>query len=228
MNPNTAVVLCSGAMIDMNAWVDSVKALVQVWFPGQEGGAAIADILFGDVNPSGKLPTTFARKWEDCPAYGRFPGETGRVEYSEGLYVGYRYFDQYGIEPLFPFGHGLSYTTFEYGNLKVSPSRIGADGRVSVRLSVRNTGPVAGAEVVQVYVSDTESSVDRPKKELKAFRKVRLVPGQSRVIDFSLDRDALSFWDPVSKGWKAEPGRFKVLVGSSSRDIRLEGEFELE
>ncbi|MBN2201964.1 glycoside hydrolase family 3 C-terminal domain-containing protein [bacterium] len=228
VNPNTAVVLYSGAMIDMNAWVDSVEALVQVWFPGQEGGTAIADILFGDANPSGKLPTTFARKWEDCPAYGRFPGEKGRVEYSEGLYVGYRYFDRYGIEPLFPFGHGLSYTTFEYGKLKVSPSRIGADGKVKVRVSVRNTGPVAGAEVVQVYVSDTESSVDRPKKELKAFRKVRLEPGQSRTVDFSLDRSALSFWDPASKDWKAEPGRFKVLVGSSSRDIRLEGGFELE
>lgn len=228
VNPNTAVVLCSGAMIDMNAWVDSVRALVQVWFPGQEGGTAIADILFGDVNPSGKLPTTFARKWEDCPAYGRFPGEKGRVEYSEGLYAGYRHFDKYGIEPLFPFGHGLSYTTFEYGKLEVSPSRIGADGKVKIQLSVRNTGRVAGAEVVQVYVSDTESSVDRPVKELKAFRKVRLEPGQSRTVYFSLDRDALSFWDPVSRDWKAEPGRVKVLAGSSSRDIRLEGEFELE
>jgi beta-glucosidase len=228
VNPNTAVALCSGAMVDMNAWVDSVKALVQVWFPGQEGGTAIADILFGDTNPSGKLPTTFARKWEDCPAYGRFPGETGSVDYSEGIYVGYRYFDKNGIEPLFPFGHGLSYTTFEYGKLRVSPSRIGAGGRVTARLSIRNTGPVAGAEVVQVYVSDPESSVDRPVKELKAFRKVHLEPGQSRDIDFSLDQDAFSFWDPVSKTWKAEPGRFKVLVGGSSRDIRQEGEFELE
>jgi beta-glucosidase len=222
VNPNTAVA------VDMNAWVDSVKALVQVWFPGQEGGTAIADILFGDTNPSGKLPTTFARKWEDCPAYGRFPGETGSVDYSEGIYVGYRYFDKNGIEPLFPFGHGLSYTTFEYGKLRVSPSRIGAGGRVTARLSIRNTGPVAGAEVVQVYVSDPESSVDRPVKELKAFRKVHLEPGQSRDIDFSLDQDAFSFWDPVSKTWKAEPGRFKVLVGGSSRDIRQEGEFELE
>jgi beta-glucosidase len=227
-NPNTAVVLTSGAAVLMNSWIDSVQSLVEVWFPGQEGGAAIADILFGDVNPSGKLPTTFVRSWEDCPAYGRFPGENGHVDYTEGIFVGYRYFDKKGIEPLFPFGHGLSYTTFDYGDLRISPSRIGADGKVIVRLNLRNTGTVAGAEVVQVYVSDEQASVERPVKELKAFRKVPLEPGESRKLSFSLDKTALSFWDPSTKDWKAEPGKFKILVGGSSRDIRLEGEFELE
>ena len=212
----------------MNEWIDKVPAVVQIWFPGQEGGNAIADILFGDVNPSGKLPTTFLKKWEDSPAYGNFPGEKGNVYYKEGIFVGYRHFDKKHIEPLFPFGYGLSYTTFEYGDLKVAPAKIKADGKVAVQLSVRNTGKVAGAEVVQVYVADEEASVERPVKELKAFKKVFLVPGEKRSVSFALDKTALSYYDVNAKDWVAEPGRFKVLVGSSSRDIRLEGAFELE
>jgi beta-glucosidase len=228
VNPKTAVVMSSGASIFMNEWIDKVPAVVQIWFPGQEGGNAIADILFGDVNPSGKLPTTFLKKWEDSPAYGNFPGEKGNVYYKEGIFVGYRHFDKKHIEPLFPFGYGLSYTTFEYGDLKVAPAKIKADGKVAVQLSVRNTGKVAGAEVVQVYVADEEASVERPVKELKAFKKVFLVPGEKRSVSFALDKTALSYYDVNAKDWVAEPGRFKVLVGSSSRDIRLEGAFELE
>jgi beta-glucosidase len=228
VNPNAAVVLHSGASVVMDGWLDKVRAVVEMWFPGEEGGRAAADILFGDVNPSGKLPATFIRKWEDSPAFGDFPGARGNVDYAEGIFVGYRYFDTKNVEPLFPFGYGLSYTTFEYSDLRVSPSKIRADGRVEVRLTVKNTGKVAGAETVQLYVSDPEAGVERPSKELKGFKKVVLNPGQSKPVSFTLDRSALSYFDPSKKEWVAESGAFKVLAGASSRDIRLEGSFELE
>jgi beta-glucosidase len=227
-NPNTAVALYSGAAVVMDSWLDRVKGLVEVWFPGQEGGEAIADVLFGDVNPSGKLPTTFMKRWEDCPAFGNFPGAGGSVDYTEGIFVGYRYFDAKNVEPLFPFGFGLSYTTFEYSDLQVAPAKVRPDGKIGIRLMVRNTGKVAGAEVVQVYIADEKASVPRPPKELKAFKKVFVAPGEKRAVSFLLDQSALSFYDVNAKDWVAEPGKFNVLVGSSSRDIRLRGAFELE
>ena len=219
VNPRTVVVLIAGSPVLMDNWVGKVPALVAAWYPGQEGGHAIADILFGDANPSGKLPMTFPKEWKDSPAYGHYPGENGTVDYAEGIYVGYRHFDKHNIEPLFPFGHGLSYTTFAYSDLKVSPHE--------VSLALRNTGSREGAEVVQLYLGDSHSSVDRPVKELKGFRRVVLKPGETKTVTFGLDKSALSYYSTAKKDWVAEPGTFEVLVGASSRDIRLKGKFEL-
>jgi beta-glucosidase len=226
-NKNTVVVLIAGSPVLMDGWVGRVPALLTAWYPGQEGGHAIADILFGDANPSGKLPMTFLKEWKDSPAYGHYPGENGVVEYAEGIYVGYRHFDKHNIEPLFPFGHGLSYTTFGYSDLKVSPQRAGVGQAVEVSLAVRNTGAREGAEVVQLYLKDLHSSVDRPVKELKGFRRVVLKPGETRTVSFTLDRSAMSYYSTARHDWVAEPGTFELLVGASSRDIRLSGKFEL-
>jgi beta-glucosidase len=225
-NRNTVVVLIAGSPVLMDGWIDRVPALLTAWYPGQEGGHAIADILFGDANPSGKLPVTFLKEWKDSPAYGHYPGKDGVVEYAEGIYVGYRHFDKRNIEPLFPFGYGLSYTTFAYSGLKVSP-KVGPGQPVEVSLDVRNTGPREGAEVVQLYVGDTHSSADRPVKELKAFQRVFLKPGETRTVRFALDKSAMAYYSTTQTQWVAEPGTFDVLVGASSRDIRLKGKFEL-
>jgi beta-glucosidase len=226
-NKNTVVVMNVGAPVLMGRWIDQVPAVLNAWFAGEEAGNAIADVLFGDVNPSGKLPVTFIKEWKDSSAFGRYPGENGVVEYDEGLYVGYRHFDKGGIEPLFPFGYGLSYTTFEYSDLKLSPEKVAPNQSERVSLNVHNTGSREGAEVVQVYVHDVQSSVDRPVKELKAFRRVVLKPGETQSVSFTLDKGAMAFYDPVKKDWVAEPGTFEVLVGASSRDIRLKATFEL-
>jgi beta-glucosidase len=180
----------------------------------------MADVLFGTVNPSGKLPVTFPKQLQDVPAMRNYPGENLHVTYAEGIYVGYRAFDKNNVEPLFPFGHGLSYTAFEYKDLKASPT--------SVTLTLRNTGPRAGAEVVQLYIHDSHSHADRPPKELKGFRRVALDPGQQQTVNFTLDRQSLAYYDPARHDWITEPGRFEVLVGASSRDIRLRGTFDLE
>jgi beta-glucosidase len=226
-NQNTIVVLNSGAPIRMD-WVDKVAAVVQAWYPGQEAGNAIADVLVGGVNPSGKLPTTFPRRLKDNPAYVNYPGENGRVHYGEDIFVGYRYYDEKDIEPLFPFGHGLSYTTFAYSNLALSTAQLEPGGQMQVHVDVENTGPCAGQEVVQLYIRDLVSTLRRPPKELKAFAKVSLEPGETQTVAFHLDQDDLSFYDPARQRWVAESGDFEVLVGSSSRDIRLTGLFTLE
>ncbi len=227
INPNTIVVLNNGSPIGMEDWIDSVPAVVEAWYPGQECGNAVAGVLFGAVNPSGKLPDTFPRRYEDNPAYGNYPGENGKIFYKEGIFVGYRHYDTHGIETLFPFGHGLSYTEFEYGNLRVSPAGIEAGEEINVSIDIRNKGNRQGKEVVQLYISDTESRLPRPPKELKGFRKVNLLPGESKTVDFTLDEEALSFYDPEIGSWVAEPGQFEVQVGSSSRDIRVKGTFTL-
>jgi beta-glucosidase len=198
-----------------------------MWYGGEEGGHAIADVLFGDANPSGKLPVSFVKEWKDSPAYGHYPGENLQVDYAEGIYVGYRYFDKQKVEPLFPFGYGLSYTKFEYSNLQISPASVSSGKPVEVSLRVRNSGSRAGAEVVELYLHDGHSSEDRPIKELKAFRRIQLAPGEAKVAQFTLDRSALAFYSTAKKDWVAEPGQFDVLVGSSSRDIRLQGSFNL-
>jgi beta-glucosidase len=223
-NKRTIVVLNAGGPVIMTKWFQQVPALVEMWYGGQEGGNAIADVLFGDVNPSGKLPVSFVKEWKDSPAYGHYPGENLQVEYAEGIYVGYRYFDTKKVEPLFPFGYGLSYTRFEYSDLKISPSTTSA-GKVDVSLQLRNAGTRAGAEVVELYVHDGHSSVDRPVQELKGFRRITLTPGEKTVIHFMLDRSAFAFYNPAKKDWVTEPGSFDVLVGSSSRDIRVKGSF---
>jgi beta-glucosidase len=224
-NPNTVVVLNAGSPVSM-PWLDEVPAVLEAFYPGQEGGHALANILTGAVNPSGKLTVTFPKRLEDSPSFINFPG-TKEVFYGEGIFVGYRYYDKKDIEPLFPFGFGLSYTTFEYSGFQVSKSvKLGESVRIS--LKVKNTGKVAGKEVVQIYVADRQSSLVRPPKELKGFKKVALEPGESKVVKFSLDQRALSFYDPYQRQWVAEPGEFEVLAGSSSRDIRLKASFMLE
>ena len=242
-NPRLVVVNISGNAVAM-PWVDKVPAIVQDWYLGSEAGHSLADVLSGAVNPSGKLPFTFPVALEDGPVRTaqQFPGVPGddrreifgdvivpilEEEYSEGVFVGYRWYEAKDIKPLFPFGHGLSYTTFEYGEPQLSRSSMTADGSITVSVPVTNTGDVAGAEVVQVYVSDPEASVARPVKELKGFAKVMLEPGQTKTVSVVLDRQSLSFFDAEKHAWVAEPGRFDVLIGSSSANIRHSVSFEL-
>ena len=226
VNPNTVVVLNVGAPVTM-PWVDEVKAILLAYYPGMENGNAIVNVLTGHVNPSGKLPITLPKKLEDSPAFNNASHAGNRkVYYGEGIFLGYRYFDQRNIEPLFPFGHGLSYTNFEYSNLQV-PKQVENGSEVEISVTIKNTGKVAGKEVVQVYVADPISSVPRPPKELKRYAKVELTPGEQKTLKFQLDQRSLSFYDPVKKGWIAEKGRFDILVGSSSKDIRLRANFDL-
>ena len=221
VNPKVVVVTTSGAAIAM-PWLDKVRAVLHGWFPGQEAGNAFVDVLFGDVSPSGKLPVTFPKRLEDEPGFGNFPGANGKVAYKEGILVGYRWYDTRNIEPLFPFGYGLSYTTFAYRDLAVSawdPER-----GVSVRLKVKNPGARRGAEVVQVYVHAT--GLRRPKQELRAFTKVDLAPGEEREVGLKLPVRAFAsfYFDPrlpERDGWRTDPGVFEIRAGSSSRDIRL-------
>ncbi|MCK4855662.1 MAG: glycoside hydrolase family 3 C-terminal domain-containing protein, partial [Bacteroidales bacterium] len=223
-NPNTIVVLINGTPVAM-PWIEEVPAILEAYYPGQEGGNAIARILFGEVNPSGKLPETFPRKLEDNPSYGNFPGDPENVKYEEGIYVGYRHYDKNNIEPLFPFGYGLSYTEFVYNNLHVEQME---DGSVKVEAEVKNTGLVPGKEVVQLYVRDIESSIDKPDKELKDFTKVFLEPGQSKPVSMALTRDQFAHFDDRINQWVVEAGEFEVLIGSSSRDIRLRGKITIK
>ena len=227
-NENTIVALNTGSPVAMGQWIDQVPSVVEAWFPGQECGNAIADILFGDVNPSGKLPTTFPKRLADTPAYINYPGENGKVLYGEGIFVGYRYYDKKKIEPLFPFGHGLSYTSFEYSDLEIGATEYEAKDSIEITVDVKNTGKREGKEVVQLYVRDVESSLVRPEKELKAFKKVALEPGETKTVHFTLAKDALSFFNPGRKQWIAEAGEFEILIGSSSRDIRAKGSFSLK
>jgi beta-glucosidase len=224
-NPNTVVVLNAGSPLRL-PWAEKVPALLETFYPGLEGGSAIARVLLGEVNPSGKLSTTFPKRLEDTPAYINYPGGK-QVRYGEGIFIGYRYYDMRDLAPAFPFGFGLSYTTFEYSHLRL-PGEVLPGQPVSVSLTVKNTGQRTGKEVVQLYVHDVASSLPRPPKELKGFAKLELAPGESREVTFSLDERALSFYDPYRKAWVAEPGDFEVLVGASSRDIRLQGTFKLK
>jgi beta-glucosidase len=224
-NPKTVIVLQSGGPVDMRTWEPAAPAIVQAWYGGMEGGSALAAVLFGDVNPSGKLPMTFPAKLADSPAHAlaSYPDENLLIDHTESLYVGYRYFDAYEVEPAFAFGHGLSYTRFEYSDLTVAQGEAG----VELRLRVTNSGSVPGAEVVQVYISDDDSSLPRPVKELKAFDKVELEPGESAELAFELGDEAFSFYHPAGSGWVLEPGTFTIHVGSSSRDIRAQTQVEL-
>jgi len=221
-NARTVVVMTSGGAVDMTGWLDEVPALLQAWFPGQEGGTAIGEILLGTVNPSGRLPATFERRWEDNPAYDHYYPEPGtqRILYEEGIFVGYRGFEHNGIAPLFAFGHGLSYTTYEYGDLEISPQQT-RDGNVEVSFSLTNTGDRAGAEVAQVYVADGHADVPRPPKELKGFARVTLAPGETRRVTVALDRRSFAYYDVDRSDWAVAPGVFDILVGRSSEVIEL-------
>jgi beta-glucosidase len=226
-NPRTIVVLLAGAPVTVEDWVDSVPALVDAWFPGQEGGTAIGEVLFGDVSPGGRLPLTFPRRWEDSPAHATYPGRDLATEYAEGVFVGYRHFDRAGVEPRYPFGFGLSYTTFRYGDLRVEPARAGSAAGAEVSFTLTNTGARSGAEVAQVYVRDVQSSVPRPVRELKAFERVVLAPGASRRVTLPLGERAFAFYDVATHAWRVEGGAFEIGVGASSRDIRLTREIVL-
>ena len=226
VNPRTVVVLQTGGPVTM-PWLDRVGAVMQAWYPGQECGHAIADVLTGRVNPAGRLPQTFPARLEDNPAYLNYPGENGRVVYGEGLFVGYRYYDRKRIAPLFPFGHGLSYTTFAYDNLRLSAGTLTPSETLTVTVDVTNTGTRAGQEVVQLYVRDPRSTLARPEKELKGFAKVALSPGETRAVSLTLDMRALAYYDDARAAWVAEAGEFEALVGASSADIRGRAAFVL-
>ncbi len=216
VNPNTVVVLISGSPVLMD-WAGNVKGIVEAWFNGEEVGNAVADVLIGKYNPSGKLPVTFPKRWEDCSAYPYYAKHDSVTEYGDDIFVGYRHFDKDNIEPLFPFGYGLSYTKFEYSNLKL----VHDGDKVVASFDIKNTGKLDGSEIAQLYVRDVESSVERPVKELKGFAKVSLKPGETKNIEITLNKNAFEFFNPKTESWTLEPGAFEIIVGSSSKDIHL-------
>ncbi|MEG0888553.1 MAG: glycoside hydrolase family 3 C-terminal domain-containing protein [Bacteroides sp.] len=229
-NPNTAVVILSGNAVAM-PWVREVPAIVEAWYSGTEAGHALASILFGDVNPSGKLPFTFPARLEDNSAHalGEYPGDSINVSYNESIFVGYRWADkQKKARPLFPFGHGLSYTTFAYGKPIADKKTLLPGETITFTLPVKNTGTREGQEIVQLYISDKKSSLPRPVKELKGFSKVHLAPGQEKTVTFTIDKEALSFFDDTKHEWVAEPGKFEALIGASATDIKGVVSFELK
>jgi beta-glucosidase len=224
-NPKTIVVLIGGGAIDMRQWVNETPAILQSWYAGMEGGNALAKILFGEVNPSGKLPMSFPKKLEDNPSYalGEYPGDGKNVHYYDDIYVGYRYYDTYKVEPQFAFGFGLSYTNFEYSNLKVT-----TNGKNAVAtFSIKNTGKVAGAEIAELYVHQEKSLLPRPEKELKGFEKVMLAPGEEKTVTINLDENAFQYFNDVENNWVMEPGIFDIMIGSSSKSIKLSEKVKL-
>jgi beta-glucosidase len=241
-NAHTVVTLNSGGGTDTRRWLDKVPALLEAWYPGQEGGTAIADVLLGRVSPEGKLPMSFDRSWDENPSHGSYypagadttlkvtePGHAVRedaiahVKYDDGLMVGYRYWTTTGKHPLYPFGFGLSYTTFSFGNLQV-PATSASGATVAVSFEVTNTGKMAGAEVAQLYVSDPSAKAQRPERELKGFEKVRMGPGETKHVTISLDARAFSYWDAGNHKWTIDPGKFVIRVGNSSENTPLNGD----
>ena len=228
VNKNVVVVLNNGSAMIMNDWNDKVPAIIEALYPGEKGGKALAQILFGELNPSGKLPFTIMKKWEDHPAALTYPGEKEIAYYSEGIFMGYRHFDKFNINPLYEFGFGLSYTTFEYSDIKLSSDEMTQNDTLKVSLTVTNTGEMDGDEIIQLYISDKKASVEREVKSLKGFIRINLKAGESKPITFQIDKNSLSFYDVNNKKWVAEPGMFEVLIGASSKDIRLKEIFELK
>lgn len=227
VNKKTIVVVVAGGNVGIADWVGDVGGLLHAWYPGQEGGTAIGEILFGDVNPSAKLPASFEKKWEDNATFNSYYAKDGKLQYSEGVFLGYRHFDKKGLEPLYAFGFGLSYTTFEYRNLSITPTSRAADPKVIVKFEVANTGVREGAEIAQVYVGEKNPAVPRPVKELKGFEKVWLKPGESKSITVELGTPSFATYDVAKKNWVVKPGQFEVSVGSSSRLIRFSKEVTL-
>lgn len=244
-NKNLVVLVSSGSGIRMTNWNDKVAAIVYSWYLGQNGNTALAEILSGKTNPSGKLPITIEKKFEDSPGYGYIPegkklynnmpakdnlkiDELFDINYKEGIFVGYRWYESKNITPLYPFGHGLSYTTFEYGKVIADKKTMSANNKITITINVKNTGTCEGAEVVQLYLSDKKSSLPRPVKELKGFRKILLKSGEEQSVSFTIDKKALSFYNPAKHAWVAESGAFEALIGSSSADIRGKIAFELK
>ena len=226
-NPNTVVVLAGGSVVEM-PWVGEVKGLLNSGLGGEAGGDAVARILLGEVNPSGKTSETYPLKWEDNPTYGNYPAGPVTSEHRESVYLGYRYYDKAQMDVLFPFGFGLSYTTFEYSALKLSKKKIKDTDVLTVKFKIKNTGTVAGAEVAQLYVTDDESTIFRPAQELKGFQKVFIEPGETKEVVLTLDKRAFAFFNVNTNDWCVEPGAFTVKVGASSRDIKLEAKVTVE
>ncbi len=226
VNKKTIVVVTSGGGVDMTAWVDRVPALLEAWYPGEEGGTALAQILFGDFNPSGRLPISIERRWEDNAVHDSYYPKDGgkKVEYSEGVFVGYRHFDKSAAKPLFPFGFGLSYTSFDYKNLAVSSP---SEDQVNVTFDVTNTGARGGADVAEVFVGDRHAPVPRPVKELRGFTRISLSPGETKTVSVKLDRRAFSYYDVKKHGWTVAPGDFDLFVARSAADVELTGKVTL-
>ena len=229
LNKNVVVSVTSGGNVDSSSWIDHVPAYIENWFPGEQGGTALAEVLFGAVNPSGRLPVTFERRQEDNPAFANYYPEAGtrRVVYKEGVFVGYRGYEHNHIKPLFPFGYGLSYTTYKFANLAIKDAGTSSNPKYLVSFDVTNTGKREGAQVAQLYVSDTTNAVPRPPKELKGFEKVSLKPGETRRVTLPLDTRSFAYYDVDGHQWRAQAGTYKVLVGDSSEGIALNGEIKL-
>jgi beta-glucosidase len=244
LNPNIIVVISSGSGVNMSPWNDQVAGILYSWYPGQIGFKAMAEIIGGITNPSGKLPITIEKSFKDSPGYPYIPdGEelySGwdmdmnilqpiyDVNYDEGVFVGYRWYEYRNIEPLYPFGHGLSYTTFSYSNLVTETNVIKSDEMLNLKVDVKNTGEREGMEIVQVYVKDTIASVERPIKELKDFQKISLAPGEQRTINFTLNQRDFAFWDVDTNSWMVEPGEFEILIGSASNNILASTQITIE
>lgn len=228
-NKKTIVDVTSGGNVDSEAWISEIPGYIESWYAGQEGGTALAEVLFGAVDPSGHLPATFERRAEDNPTYNNYYTEpnSNRIVYKEGIFVGYRGYEHNHVKPLFPFGYGLSYTTFKFANLSVTPDNATANPNVTVSFDVTNTGERAGAEVAQVYVSDGHAKVERPEKELKGFNKVTLAPGETKHVSIALNGRSFAFYDTEAKSWHIAPGKFGILVGDSSEALDLKGSVEI-
>jgi beta-glucosidase len=227
-NPNTVVVLQNGSAVAMSPWMDRVPAIVEAWLGGEAGAGAIADVLFGDVNPSGKLAVTFPERIEDIPGYHNFPGENGKHVYSEGIFVGYRYYEKKDIKPTFPFGYGLSYTQFQYSGIKLDKDTMTNEDSLKVSFTVTNAGDRAGKEIAQLYVKPYGSRLKRPVKELKEFTKIHLEPGMSKIVEFALDNRDFAYYDDYHQEWVVDSGTYTIKVGASSADIRLSADLEIE
>jgi beta-glucosidase len=218
LNPRTVVVLNAGGNVAMHDWIDSVPVLIDAWYPGENGNIAVAEALLGDLNPCGHLPDTFEKRWEDSPAYGNYPGDPangGTVKFEEGIFVGYRWFDKKDIAPRFPFGYGLSYTTFRLADLQFSQN----SGNVTASAKVTNTGGRQGACVVQLYVRPLDRSIDRPVQELKGFTRIDLQSGESKAVKIALNKDSFATYDEKKHAWIYPPGQYEIALGTSSRDI---------
>lgn len=228
VNKNIVVTIISGNAVAM-PWIKEVPAIVEGWFGGTESGNAIASILTGKVNPSGKLPMTIAEKLEDYPphALGEYPGDHVNVRYNEGIFIGYRWIDKQKKQTLFPFGHGLSYTTFDYGKIKISSKQMRNNDKITISIPIKNSGKIKGKETVQLYIGDEKCSFERPIKELKGFSKIELNPGEEKIVTFEITDEAFKFYDDKQKIWRTEPGKFKIYIGASSNDIRETSEITL-
>lgn len=224
VNKNTIVVVTSGSPVLMNDWIDNVNAVVENWFGGDEIGNAIADVLTGNYNPSGKLPITFPKRWEDCSAFNSYHKQDSVSVYSDGIFVGYRYFDKENIEPLFPFGYGLSYTKFDYKNINVKSS----GDKFTITFDLKNIGKVKGTEIPQLYIHDMKPIVEKAPKELKRFERISLKPGETKEVKFELTKNDFKYFDPEKHDWLVSPGSYELLIGSSSRDIKLRESINLK